>query len=166
MHESDGERFISLVERLKLALQPNATDRAADLWRKLIDVAKNVGDAGGSIDRPGLLIRLSSEFPLEVAQSAKGDLERLSLFTKAALADIRLDIDGYHVQRTGVIEKIGNAMTSSRFVQITGDPGTGKSAVLRSIAEASPCCRHRPAASLPFGRRGRTPENLPGRLGC
>ncbi len=136
MHESDGKDLFHTLEQLKLALKPSAGEQAVDLWRKLIEVAKNVGDAGGSIDRPGLLARLSPEFPLEAARSAKRDLERLSMLARAALADIRLDVSGYRVHRSALIEKIAIALTSSRFVQITGESGTGKSAVLRSIAEA------------------------------
>ncbi len=51
MHESDGKDLFHAVEQLKLALKPSAAEQAGDLWRKLIDVA-NVGDAGGSADRP------------------------------------------------------------------------------------------------------------------
>ncbi|MGA8557022.1 MAG: ATP-binding protein, partial [Candidatus Acidiferrales bacterium] len=54
---------------------------------------------------------------------------------KASLGDIRLDVSGYRLQRSSLTEKISEALTRSRFVQITGEPGTGKSAVLRSIAE-------------------------------
>src|SRR5579872_1087505 len=75
LHEADGKDAFYAVERLKLALKPNATDQAPNLWRKLIAVAKDVGDSGGSIDRRGLLERLTPEFPLEVARSTKMDLQ-------------------------------------------------------------------------------------------
>src|ERR1019366_7917135 len=53
------------IERLRSALKPAASTQAADLWRKLLSVAKKVGDAGGSINRVGLLERLAAEFALE-----------------------------------------------------------------------------------------------------
>jgi len=136
LHSNDGKDYFYAVEQLKLALKPVAVARAADLWRKLIDVARDVGDAGGSVDRPSLLHRLSPEFLLEAGRSSKADLERLSALAKATLSDIRLDINGHRVDRVSIIDKVAAALTQSRFVQITGEPGTGKSAVLRSIAEA------------------------------
>ena len=135
IHDTDGKDAFYTVEHLKSALKPNASEQAANLWRKLIAVAKDVGDAGGSIDRRGLLERVNHEFPLEAARSAKMDLQRLSALARDALSDIRLDVNGFRVQRAALIEKISEALTRSRFVQITGEPGTGKSAVLRSIAE-------------------------------
>lgn len=136
IHDAGGKDVFYAVEQLKSALKPNAIAQAPDLWRKLIEVAKGVGDAGGSVDRGGLLQQLTPEFPLEAARSAKMDLQRLSVLARAALNDIRLDVNGYRVHRSSLIEKISDALTRSRFVQITGEPGTGKSAVLRSVAEA------------------------------
>lgn len=124
------------VERLRSALRPTASDRAADLWRKLVSIAKDIGDTGGSIGRTGLLDRLTAEFQLEPARSSKSDLQRLDALGGAALGDIKLDISGYKVRRTSLIDRISEALTATRFVQITGQPGTGKSAVLRTIAEA------------------------------
>ena len=124
------------VERLRSTLRPAASGQAADLWRKLVDIAKDVGDTGGSIGRTGLLERLTAEFQLEPARSSKSDLQRLAALASAALGDIQLDISGFKVRRTSLIDKISEALTTTRFVQITGPPGTGKSAVLRTIAEA------------------------------
>jgi hypothetical protein len=123
------------IERLRLALKPDASDRAVDLWRKLTRIAKDVGDAGGSINRAGLVERLAPEFPLEASRSSKPDLHRLTALADAALADIRVDVGGFKVARSAVAEQILEALTRSRFVQITGEPGTGKSAILRSMAE-------------------------------
>jgi hypothetical protein len=135
LHETDGKDAFFAVEQLKSALKPEAAGQATHLWRKLVEVAKNVGDAGGSVDRKGLLERLTPEFPLEAARSAKADLERLAAMAKACLADIRLDVSGYRLHRSSITDKISGALAGSRFVQITGEPGTGKSAVLRSMAE-------------------------------
>jgi hypothetical protein len=136
LHETDGKDAFYAVEQLKSALKPEAAGQATHLWRKLVEVAKNVGDAGGSVGRKGLLERLTPEFPLEAARSAKADLERLAAIAKACLADIRLDVSGYRLHRSSITEKISVALAGSRFVQITGEPGTGKSAVLRSMAES------------------------------
>lgn len=54
---------------------------------------------------------------------------------EAALADIRVDVAGFKVDRSAIVERISEALTRTRFVQITGEPGTGKSAVLRTVAE-------------------------------
>jgi hypothetical protein len=136
IQDSDSKDIYYAIEHLKSALQPDGADQAANLWRKLISVAKGVGDAGGSIARAGLLERLIPEFRLEPARSARKDLQRLSVLAQSTLSDIRLDISGHRIHRTAVIDKLSDALTHSRFVQITGEPGTGKSAVLRTIAES------------------------------
>jgi hypothetical protein len=137
VQESESKDAYYAIEHLKSALQSTASDQAADLWRKLISIAKDVGDAGGSIGRTGLLERLGSEFHLESARSAKADLEKLSALARAALADVRLDVSGYSVDRKGITEKISEALANCHFVQITGEPGTGKSAMLRKVAESA-----------------------------
>lgn len=137
LHETDSKDSLYAVEQLKSALKPEAARQAAHLWRRLVEVAKKIGDAGGSVDRLGLLERLTPEFALEAARSAKKDLERLAAMAMASLGEIRLDVRGFRLHRSSVIEKIFEALTRSRFVQITGEPGTGKSAVLRSIAEGA-----------------------------
>ena len=137
VQDTESKDAYYAIEHLKSALESTASDQGADLWRKLIDIAKDTGDAGGSIGRPGLLERLAPEFHLESARTVRADLEKLSALARAALADVRLDVSGYSVERKGIIAKISEALAACRFVQITGEPGTGKSAMLRKIAESA-----------------------------
>src|SRR5581483_6605233 len=122
------------VERLRFALAPEETHRATDLWLRLVQVAKEVGDAGGSISRDGLLTRLS-DFKLAPARSVRPDLFRLTAMSDATLADIRLDIGGLRVSRQRTSDAVFEALGKARFVQIRGEAGTGKSAILRELAE-------------------------------
>ncbi|MDR4515611.1 hypothetical protein [Nitrosomonas sp.] len=55
--------------------------------------------------------------------------------SKRALASIKGDIHGLRLNRTQAYEKIQKALCSARFVQIDGEPGSGKSALLKQLTE-------------------------------
>jgi hypothetical protein len=124
------------VERLRAALQPDQANRALDLWHHLVQIAKGLGDAGGSIDRSGLVSRLT-DFKLAPASSVRSDLLRMKVMSDSALADIRMDIGGVRVPRLTAVDLVFDALGEHRFVQIRGEAGAGKSAVLRELAEST-----------------------------
>lgn len=123
------------IERLRVALRPEAAHRATDLWRALLDLARRMAGAAGSMDRSTLLARLSGEFELQSARRYAGDLVRIADASAHALQDIGLAIDGIAVERPALIDKLENALQASRYVEIQGAPGAGKSALLRHCAE-------------------------------
>lgn len=125
------------VERLRVALRPEAAHRAIDLWRALLDLARRMAGTAGSMDRAALLAKLSGEFEMQVARRYAGDLVRIADAATHALQDIGLTIDGIAVERPALVEKLEDALQSSRYVEIQGAPGSGKSALLRHYAERS-----------------------------
>lgn len=125
------------IERLRVALRPEAAHRATDLWRALLDLARRMAGAAGSMDRPALLARLSPEFELQAARRYAGDLVRIADAATHALQDIDLTLDGVAVERPALVEQIDDALQASRYVEIQGPPGSGKSALLRHCAECS-----------------------------
>ena len=65
--------------------------------------------------------------------------------SERALADIKSHIQGLRLHRAEAYQKVREALTEARFVQINGEPGTGKSALLKEVAEE--CARNGPASS-------------------
>ena len=57
--------------------------------------------------------------------------------SERALSDIKSTIHGFRLHRAEAYETVRDALTDSRFIQISGEPGSGKSALLKEIAEES-----------------------------
>lgn len=124
------------IERLRGRLTPAEVDRAGDLWARLVQIAAEAQASGGSIDRPLLERELSASFALTPARSFRADIERLSAETAFGLASIRDRIDGEHIVREAPRERTIEARKGNQLIHLTGRPGTGKSVVLKDVANA------------------------------
>ncbi len=96
---------------------------------------RNSGGESGQYNRTRLIRELSTTFPLQAAPSLRPDIERLTNLANDWALDIANDVGGAHLERKALGEKLAEQLTQSRFVQIKGLPGSGKSAVLRQQLE-------------------------------
>jgi hypothetical protein len=135
LHEGSVDEA-NAVARLRNHLSADDADRADDLWRQLRVVAREAAGRAAEFHRPTLLARLFGSFRLAGAPSLRRDLERLVEEANLSLATITTDVAGYRVSRPNLIKNAENQLQERLFLQITGLPGTGKSAVLRELAES------------------------------
>lgn len=119
-----------VIERLRHHL--NDPTRAADLWHRLLRLARNAADRAQEFSRLSLLAQLRGSFRLAGVRSLRIDLERVMEETRNALDSIACEIDGVEIARPSLVESVKRALETSRFVTIVGLPGTGKSAVLHA----------------------------------
>jgi hypothetical protein len=124
------------MTRLRPCLADGSADRAPDLWSSLCQTVRNTGGSAGQYDRPRLVRELSTTFPLQVAPSLRPDITRLTQLSHDWARDIANDVSGTHLERKISRDKLAEQLTQSRFVQINGLPGSGKSAVLRQQLES------------------------------
>ena len=130
------------IERLRSHLQDSS--RAADLWNKLLRIARDAAGRAAEYSRASLLTELGGAYRLAGARSLREHLDwlneetkkRRNEETKNALSSITNDIAGVEIARPSHIENVNAALKTRRFVHIIGRPGTGKSAVLRACLEA------------------------------
>src|SRR5262249_28560403 len=61
------------------------------------------------------------------------DLAVIGELAAHAVSDISAEIDSIHIQRNALIAEVHDRLTTHRFVNISGLPGTGKSVVLRTL---------------------------------
>jgi hypothetical protein len=122
------------IERLKYALQISEVASATDLWRELVEEADRAKPTAGSIDRDALVAKLRDRFPLE-PQDCTGDLQKVHRESQYALREIDVAIGNTTLNRSHVIAEVNQLLENHNFIEITGEPGVGKSAVLRMIAE-------------------------------
>ncbi|MFN3233159.1 MAG: hypothetical protein ACE363_13535 [Alphaproteobacteria bacterium] len=144
----DASRDSALViDRLAAQLAPENKANAGQLWETLVNYAADIIPTAGGADRAALVAR-ANEAGIAVAPLASyaSAIESIDRESALALDDIRSDIGGIHIHRSDAYEATRSALQDSRFVQVTGEPGCGKSAVLKEIAEE--CAQHGPVFAL------------------
>lgn len=117
-------------------LAPEDTNRAEGLWSALIALVIKTGTTGGSLSRQALVdiltgqgFRLASDRNFSLARGKLADMSR------QALRDVGTSVSGITLPRLGVLAAVEEARDAHRFIEIVGDPGVGKSWVLRHLAE-------------------------------
>ena len=117
-------------------LAPEDAGRAEGLWSDLIALVIKTGTTGGSLTRQALIdtvtahgFRLAGDRNFFLARSKLSEMSRL------ALMDIGTSVGGITLPRLSALAAVEEARDAHRFIEITGDPGVGKSGVLRHLAE-------------------------------
>lgn len=124
-------------ERCRAVLAPEQAGRSGDLWAVLSNGAMHSAAAAGSKDRAALADWLNKEHGLVFRTPA--DLRAMQARLKAeaqnALADIKDTIAGVRLSRATSISECLNALDGHKALAVTGAAGTGKSAVLKHLAQ-------------------------------
>lgn len=122
-------------ERAIRVLHPDEASRASDLWTSLIELSIRVAASGGDRDRSRLnndladqSFRFSGERRFASARAAISEASQL------ALADINDRVGEARLTRYERIAAINDALDRGRYVEIRGDAGVGKSAILKHFA--------------------------------
>ncbi|HDS0923447.1 TPA: ATP-binding protein [Stenotrophomonas maltophilia] len=117
-------------------LAPGDTPRAEALWSNLIEISIERAKAGGFVERAELRGLLSGRgFRLSGDRNFSAARLRLAERSRQALAEIGNSVAGVQLPRLKAIEALDLALDQHRFVEISGGPGVGKSAVLKHAAE-------------------------------
>jgi NACHT domain len=135
------------IDRLRGILAPAHRDQAVKIWDHLIAKAGELIPVGGGATRATLVDALNrAQFPVGAARWFWRDIETLNRECKRALSDIKSTIHGLHLHRVEAYQDAREALAEGRFVQLSGEPGCGKSALLKGIAEE--CARNGPVFVL------------------
>lgn len=121
---------------LRECLQPANAGDAPLLWSRLRTSARDSSGKSSEFDRLRLVHELASVVCLRTAASLRFDLDKLTALTRDYAADIQNDVGGTHVDRGMLAAELEQAISASRFVQIRGLPGSGKSVLLRRRIDA------------------------------
>ena len=116
---------------LRECLQPTSAGDAPLLWSRLRTIARDSAGKSGEFDRPRLVRELAAVVRLRTAASLRLDLDKLTALTRDYAADIQNDVGGTHIDRGTLAAELERAISASRFVQVRGLPGSGKSVLLR-----------------------------------
>src|SRR6266851_1174452 len=124
------------ITSLRECLLADQAGQAPFLWMTLCRMVRESAGKSGEYDRPRLVRELSRVVRLRGAVSLRGDLERLTDLAKTWVLDIQNDVGGTHLDRSTLAQALEKSIGKSRFVQITGLPGSGKSVLLRQRVDA------------------------------
>jgi hypothetical protein len=136
--QNQASRDEGLAVDLLGRLTNSNRDDASRVWDHLIAKAGTLVPAGGGATRESLSISLEAEgVVVGPAKGATKDIATLTRESLRASADIKDSIRGLRIHRADAYEKVRDALTEGRFIQIDGEPGCGKSAVLKRFVEES-----------------------------
>lgn len=123
-------------ERCALLLAPQDAGRAGELWDSLQQIALHVDTAGGDLDAPALRERLTAERAYRLAGDRRLHLarERLAEAAENTLATISSHVHGVAIDRGGRVAAALAALEQTRYLEIRGAGGVGKSGVLKDLA--------------------------------
>ncbi|MGH8657251.1 MAG: hypothetical protein ACREV4_01835 [Gammaproteobacteria bacterium] len=116
---------------LRDCLVANEARHAPLLWMTLCRMVRESAGKSGEYDRPRLVREISPVIRLRAALSLRGDLEKLTALARNWIADIQNDVGGTRLDRAALAATLEKSIAESRFVQIRGLPGSGKSVLLR-----------------------------------
>jgi hypothetical protein len=132
----DGSRDAAqLRTMLQLALNIEDATKAHSLEVKLFELASAMKLAGGTHATDTLRDHLAPSFALRGTHQVLDDVERLRENAQFILRDIETTVSGIGLPRTECVSKVVAALGNARLVALAGEPGTGKSGVLRSLVE-------------------------------
>lgn len=137
--QNQASRDEALAVALLVGSLPNADQTEAKrIWSHLVAKAGQLVPVGGGATRETLAADLLAEdIAVEHSKSFSTDIAAVNRESNRAIADIKDTIHGLRIHRDKTYAKIKDALTTARFIQIDGEPGCGKSALLKRLAQES-----------------------------
>ncbi len=136
--ESPGAMSDLLALTLCQTVLPAAMrDRARDLWSALEAKALSYDADGGELDRAELVRWLREERGLETVASRNTVVarRRLADHSQATLDAIDDRIGAITLDRSARIDRLTGALEGARYLEIVGASGSGKSHLLKALAQ-------------------------------
>jgi hypothetical protein len=133
LHEAASDES-DAIDRLRPILKPEEASRSGALWTRLKTIARESAGNAAAFTRQTLVEHLHGDFRLVGSSSHREDIRKLLTSSRLALENIGAQIDGNELPRPALLQKAEEAIQQHRLVQLIGLPGSGKSAILRAIA--------------------------------
>ncbi|HEV2817716.1 MAG TPA: hypothetical protein VGW40_10930 [Allosphingosinicella sp.] len=125
-------------QRCRMVLVSENLDEAQSLWEVLVARAEAARIGNGIVRLPDLIRELAPRFALKAHPSIASSWTRLQVLSAEHLSGIETKLpNGHVVDRSAVAGRLSAALASSDHpgCVVTGDSGTGKSALVRDLLE-------------------------------
>ena len=124
------------LERAAHALHSDEAGRAEGLWRNLVALAIEAAASGGQFNRDELVQRVrDGGFRLAGERRYSSVRRALAEDSRHALEDISDRVGKVRLMRGERLAAVRTALDQGRYVELRGDPGVGKSGLLKRLAE-------------------------------
>lgn len=128
------------INRIRECLSADDAAKAPLVWARVVQLARSSAGKSGQFDRKRLVHSISSVARFRGSTSLRPDLEKLTELARSYSSLIPDDVGGARLDRASLLDEITSKLTSSRFVQIRGLPGSGKSVMVkRAVQRALEC---------------------------
>jgi hypothetical protein len=124
----------SMRDRSLRALNGSDAGDALNLWSRLTTLALDMASVGGSRTRAELVEELQTSFRLAGSRSNAHAMEALFEESERAIAGFDNTVGGITLERESRTDTIREALEQSRYIEIRGDSGVGKSGLLHGLA--------------------------------
>jgi len=131
-----GIRRTEVINRLQELVAGNEDGQDLLLFDRLCRIAREGAGSARKWTRQTLLAQLRGAVRLRVAPSYESDIKLLHEHSVASLGDVSEEVAGFRVSRPALEGKIREALDKYRLTNLSGLPGSGKSAMLKRRASA------------------------------
>ena len=118
-----------------LAPTDAAMGRSRDLWEKLLTIARELRDVGGSVTREGLASKLRHQFLLRDDPSDVTAWASIRAFSQEWMEQIEINLPGgLRLPRASEMGELRQRLGTNRAFHLIGESGSGKSALAKALA--------------------------------
>jgi hypothetical protein len=136
IHFSDHSEGHSLQLCIDMVVA-GTEEEGRKLWSRLLHLAADGRGVGAHFDLPKLIRALKSEFALKHYPDYDADWKQLRAVSADNSANVRTVLgSGIHLTRSAVLAKITATIAEHSTTIVTGESGSGKSALVAQIAVA------------------------------
>lgn len=127
--------FLSLI---KLSKNTDSTLTEGEIWAQLYEFISLLNKDGGLISLDSLVKEpFYKHFELEKLLPFYSTIDKLHQDSNLILNQLSNEIHGFHIDRFSLKEQIVNSINNHRLTIITGNPGVGKSAIIKDVLTES-----------------------------
>lgn len=133
--QEGSDHRVNVVDRLRHCLVADDAEKATELWEALTSIADEAKPSAGTYDHAALIEHLAGRFRLKGQGPIAADFVRLHDFSQRVLEDVQVDILGSFIPRDLLDKELTEKLSERCVVEILGEAGSGKSALVRSHIE-------------------------------
>ncbi|MFT6238009.1 MAG: hypothetical protein ACJAQT_000078 [Akkermansiaceae bacterium] len=125
------------LNSIESCLKDEIAGQAPAVWEKLRGLAREHAGRSGQFNRSSLVHTIGPLARLKSSVALQSDVEILRNLATSYVDRIHDDIGGFKLERVSLQKELSKKLTTSRFVQVRGLPGSGKSVIMRRLVSSA-----------------------------
>ncbi len=135
-HDSTHKAYF--LNLIKLSKSPQSKSSENKIWAQLYEFISILNKDGGQITRKSLVEQpFYIHFNVEALHPLYTSIKKLHKDSNIILSQLSNKIHGFHIDRFPLKEQIEASLNIQRLTIVTGNPGVGKSAIVKDVLKDS-----------------------------